>query len=154
MLPDIQKWALRVGKTGCYYLCILDIASDEHVAGIDVLAYAPLALSTGWIDIEMTMLRPDLVLGQLTGRRWQVLKAGPGHELPLDYELKPNEYEILRFERPLAPGERKTNETAHFNRGKGFGPMDKTRILWDPFEGSLAVTAGKIVSRRIIRRLS
>lgn len=153
MRQGIQRTALAVGRTGCYLLSVLSLAEELGAGPVQPLQLFDAFFSRGWIGEDAFMQAPAEILGFLTGRRWWVKKAGPGHELALTYELKPGEYEILRFERDPRPGEAPSADTAHFVRGTGVGPFDARRILWDPFPGSQAVTAGRLASRRIFGRL-
>jgi hypothetical protein len=153
MLQDTQRAAKKIGAVGCYYLSLFQLSENAGAAPADPLRMFRAFEARKWIDAECFMLDPAAIMGYLTSRKWWVKKAGSGHELPLDYALKPDEYEILRFERPLLPGEPKTAETAHFVVGTGTGPLDKTRILWDSMPGTRAVDVGALVSRRIFGKV-
>ena len=61
-----------------------------------------------------------------------------------DYEPKHGEREILRFERKTAAG-----VLGHFVVGDGHGAVE-----WDPLGESRTVAEGKLVSKRIVRRLT
>ena len=152
MKQDVQKVALAVGRTGCYYLALCSWAESLGGEVVDPLDVFPAFVSRGWLGPDAFMKNPAAILGWLTCKTWMALKAGPGHELPLDYQLKEGEYEILRFERPLKQGEGPSTESAHFVRGTGVGPMNQRRILWDSWTGSSAVIDGALVSRRIFRK--
>jgi hypothetical protein len=149
---DIQKIALAVGKTGCYYLAVCSWAEQLGGEPVDPLDVFPAFVARGWLGADAYMKNPAEIMGWLAKKSFVCLKAGPGHELALDYVLKYGEYEVLRFERPLKQGESASTESAHFVRGTGVGPMDKRRILWDSWTGSAAVIDGALVSRRIFRR--
>lgn len=151
MKEGIQKVALVTGRVGCYYLTALEFAERRGAKSLNPLTLFPIFLENKWIGEDAMMLRPHLILGYILGGKWEVFKAGPGHELPMDYVLREGEGEALRWERPLRVGEPRSAETAHFNLGSGMGPFDRSRIAWDSFPGSEAVTMGELVSRRIFR---
>jgi hypothetical protein len=88
------------------------------------------------------------LLSVLTSQGWTCHKAGPGHELPLDYVCKPGEREILRYERPAELGDTASTDRAHFVTGDGKGVL-----IWDPYGDSRTVKVGKVVSKRIFRRV-
>lgn len=159
MTQDIQRRAAAIGKTGCYYLSILSLAEQLGAGKLDPLDLFDVFLSRGWVGQDAFMNDPAAILGFLTKQSWKIRKAGDGkdsagkpYDIPLAYTLVAGEYEILRFERPLLPNERPSADTAHFVRGKGSGTLDKSRILWDPWIDSRAVSAGRLVSRRIFTR--
>lgn len=152
MRQDIQKVALLLGKTGCYYLALCSWGESLGGELCNPLDIFPAFVSRGWLREDAFMRNPAAILGWLTRKAWTAYKAGPGHELPLEYMMKDGEYEILRFERPLKDGESPSTESAHFVRGTGIGPLNEKRILWDSWMGSSAVRDGILVSRRIFRR--
>jgi hypothetical protein len=159
MTQDIQKRASAIGKAGCYYLSVLSLAEELGAGKLDPLDLFDAFASRGWLGPDAFMNDPAAIIGMLTKGPWRVRKAGEGkdtagrpYDLPMAYQLQPGEYEVLRFERPLAPNEKASADTAHFVRGRGTGPMDRSRVLWDPWTDSRAVNAGKLMSRRIFTR--
>ena len=152
MNQDMQRVAAAIGKSGCYFLSLFQLSEIIGAVPADPFRLFRAFELRKWVDSSCFMLDPAAIMSYLTSQKWQVRKAGPEHELPLDYMLGYGEYEILRFERPLAPNESKTADTAHFVVGTGIGPLDQSRVLWDPWVGSATVRDGRLASRRIFGR--
>lgn len=146
MTYGVQKIAKALGESGCYFLSLCKIA--EVIAGVffDPIHEAAEAIEAGTMGPDCFIKDAGAVVSALTRERYIVFKAGPGHALPLYYVLAPGEREILRYERPNPAG---GEPLAHFIVGDGIG-----RPSWDPWPESLAVSEGRLVSRRIIRRAS
>jgi hypothetical protein len=145
MIDKVQIIAKATGESGCYALTGLKIAERGGHA-LPSLETIAAEMAKGNLGSDCFLKDPDAYFSDLFGEPMEVIKAGPGHPLPLDYKLQPNEAEALRFERP---GEKPGDEPlAHFVEGAGDG---KT-VSWDPWPGSRTVRDGKLVSRRIIRR--
>jgi hypothetical protein len=151
MIDGPQPLAKLVGSEGCYALVCTKIA--EKIAGrpFPILESVAHARRLGFID-ETCTVDASRYISDLVGEPYEVLKAGDGlksdgkpYDLPLDYILKPGEYESLRFERQNPAG---GDPLPHFVEGAGDG---KT-VSWDPWPNSLTVQFGKLVSRRIVRR--
>lgn len=145
MIDRPQRAASAIGKTGCYFLSICYLSGDRDINPLD--AYAK-ALGEGILAEDCTVLDAGKLLSRLSGMRWTCLKAGAGHELSLDYQLKAGEREILRYERPPLPGDTASTDRAHFVVGDG-----QCRIAWDPYGDSLTVKNGHLASRRIFRQI-
>lgn len=146
MIDGVQKLAKSIGESGCYFLSLCKVA--EEIRGVklgDLLDWADIAMRRGLLGPDCFVLDASGIFALLVIPSPEVVKAGSGHPLPLDYQLKPGEYEILRFERPAPDG---GEPLAHFVVGAGDG---KT-VAWDPWPNSLTVRDGRLVSRRIIRR--
>lgn len=148
MIEYPQRAALTIGKTGCYKLCIDFLAEEINRNQVDILATWTIGRRAGAVANDGTILDAGKLLSVLTGTGWECIKAGPGHPLPLYYQCEPGEREILRFERPQELGDTASTDRAHFVVGDGKG-----RLYWDPYGDSHTVKAGKIVSKRIFRRL-
>ena len=131
---NAQAVCRKIGESGCYFLSLLHIAKAEYGA----LSLYQLAVSKGLMDEDCYVKDPAELLALACGGKWSVR-----HEVA-DYVTARNEIEILRYER-------KTVGTtyAHFVVGDGFG-----RVAYDPLGDSITVAKGKLVSKRIIRRLS
>lgn len=145
MTFGIQKLAKALGETGCYFFSILRLAEMEQALFHDPLYEAEIALSEGTMGADCFVKDAGRLLSSTTRQRWMCLKAGPGHDLPIDYALKPGEREILRFELFVAPD---SPPLAHFVVGNG-----RNQVEWDPWPESRTVASGRLVSRRIFRRL-
>lgn len=147
MIEWPQKAALQIGKTGCYKLSIDFLAGEINRGEVDVLATWAIGRRAGCLGEDATVLDAGKLLTVLTGVGWECIKAGPGHPLPLEYQCKLGEREILRYERPEELGDNGSTDRAHFVVGDGKG-----RIYWDPYGDSHTVKVGKVVSKRIFRR--
>ena len=145
MIFGVQKIAKAVGEAGCYFLSLCKVAEDMGAGPCDVVSRAAECMSKGLLRPDCFVADPAGILSLLGLESHEVVKAGDGHGLPLDYQLKDGEREILRFERPNPAG---GDALAHFVVGSGDG---KT-VAWAPWPGSLTVAQGRLVSRRIIRR--
>jgi hypothetical protein len=139
MVSQPQRVAASIGESGCYFLSILYFAEALTRQAVDALVAYQSALDAGYIDSECFVKDPAKLMQMLTGSRWMVRKAGPGHELPLDYALKAGELEILRYER---------RGNAHFVVGSGRGT-----VAFDPYGVSATVMSGQMVSRRIFTKI-
>jgi hypothetical protein len=140
-----QAACIQLGETGCYFLSIIYHAESILGSQLEPLAVFAKAIMVGTVGADAYVKDAGTLMTNLTGKRWTCLKAGPGHELPFDYEIKKGELEILRFEKQN-PDPKK--EPAHFVVGDGTG-----KVLFDPMGYSITVASGKMVSRRIFRRL-
>jgi hypothetical protein len=132
-----QKWFHTIGENGCYVLSILHAA--ERITGqyIDAFAAFMLALSKGLVKDDCFVTDPAGLLGYLTGETWSVTKELPG------YMCKGGEVEILRYE-----WQEVGELHGHFVGGNGQGEIE-----YDPYGESLTVKNGKLVSKRIFRRI-
>lgn len=135
--PAPQKAAVKIGEAGCYFLSILNIAEAETCIPFDAFAAYHSFTRTGVVRDDCYVLDAGKLMSRLTQRKYDCIKAGPGHELPGDYILRPGEREILRYE---------LNGEAHFVVGDGAG-----RVAFDPYGESRTVAEGRLVSRRIFR---
>lgn len=153
MIDAIQRKALNVGKTGCYFLVALSIAEDAGSGPRDVLSTFVFANQKGAVDTDCFMRQPATLMESLCGGKWDIIKAGPGHPLDLLYVCRPGEFEALRFQRKpdmLPNGTFESeDDCAHFVRGNGHGI-----VVWDPMGESRTVKEGWLVSKRIFRRVA
>jgi hypothetical protein len=144
MTFGIQKLAKALGESGCYFFSILRIAELEGRLSHDPLYEAEIAMAEGTMGADCFVRDAGRLLSSATRDQWTCLKAGPGHELPIDYQIKPGEREILRFELFIAPD---SPPLAHFVAGNG-----RSQVEWDPWPESRTVASGRLVSRRIFRK--
>ena len=138
MIDDIQHVMKHLGDEGCYFLSLLHVA--ERVSGKDIdpaRAYVA-CRDEGLIRVDCFVNDPPEVLARYAGGGWTVRKE------PANYQCLKDEIEILYFER-VSPGV----IYPHFVVGDGNG-----KVLWDPWKGSLTVSAGQLKSKRICWRAS
>jgi hypothetical protein len=126
-----QRIMERIGKDGCYFLCLVRLAEEiigDRIDAIDVYLFA---VDRQWMDQDCFMVQPNRVLEHMTGVRWSVRKQDK------TYQTQPGEKEVLRYERTQG---RVTY--AHF-------------VLpdYDPYGDSLTVRNGRLVSKRIFARV-
>jgi hypothetical protein len=136
MKAGIQTFFGEAGEAACYALDLINVAEEFLQGEVDPCS----ALLGGidrkfihysWNDAEdndnFYVSKPAEFLEYLTGRKWKVVKTIP------DYEPKPGEYVIQRWERT------KTGAIiGHFRRPN-----------WDSLVSSATVRLGTIVSLRI-----
>lgn len=147
MIPQPQRAALAIGKTGCYFLSICKIAELVSLVSVDPLDEYLHAVAAKSLGVDCMVNDAGALLSGILRGPWACLKAGPDHELPLEYRCAPREYEVLRYERDVEPGDTSATERAHFVLGDGSGI-----IFWDPYGESHTVAVGRVVSKRIFRR--
>jgi hypothetical protein len=141
MKEGIQTFLAEAGEAGCYALCILKIAEMELVKEADVAKELVSMIDRGYIyynendpndNNNFFVEDPAAMLSWLTWRRWTVEKVGP------DYQPDPGERVVERWERV------KTGTViGHFKLPD-----------WDSLQDSMTVRYGKIVSKRVFRRVS
>jgi len=125
-----QRIMERIGKDGCYFLCLVRLAEEIIGARIDAINVYLFALDRQWMDQDCYMVQPHRVLEHMTGVRWSVIKQDK------TYQPQPGEKEVLRYERT----EGRTT-LAHFVLSD-----------YDPYGDSLTVRNGRLVSKRIFAR--
>lgn len=131
---NVQTIAKRLGESGCYFISLLRLVKSENIA----ISLYRQALHEGFIDADCFVRDPAGVLRLAAGGRWSVR-----HE-DAEYQPKSDELEILRFERQT------TGATlAHFVVGDGKGG-----VAYDPLDLSQTVVQGRLVSKRIVKRLA
>lgn len=135
-LGSIQKFASKIGESGCYFLSI--VRAGERIIGkpVDIITLYVDANNAGILGTDCYVYDPPLLLEMITGTKWTVEKK------PRDYKASPGEIVILRFERQT------TMETvAHFVLAGEDGSVE-----YDPYGNSLTVSSGLLASKRILRR--
>ena len=125
----------RIGKDGCYFLSIVRLAEVLTETTIDAVQLYAQALHAGWMMADCFVMRPDLILGHLTGKRWSIRK-----ELPT-YRARESELIVQRWERKEG-----MRTWAHFVVGDNAG-----QVVYDPYGDSLTVRLGSLASLRVFR---
>jgi hypothetical protein len=141
MIQGIQNFLDEAGEAGCYVLSLASVAEEDTKKDVDIVAAMLAGVDAGAIyynkndandNMNFFVLDAPKFLQIVAGGKWEVRKEGP------HYHSLRSEYEITRWERV------KTGHTlGHFNRP-----------TWEPYLGSLTVKFGKIVSKRICRRVA
>lgn len=134
----IQRHALAVGETGCYFLSILKLAEFYIGDTIDPIRAYEACMKKGWIDEECFVENAGAIMTAYAGGRWTAR-----HDV-MEYVPTGTELEIIRYEW------KKTMATlSHFVVGDGSGCLG-----WDPYGNSETVRNGVPVSKRIFRRVA
>jgi hypothetical protein len=140
LFPGIQTFCGEVAESACYALSISKISELETGLAFDVILILTECINKGYIrynwddpsdNNNFYVVYPDKMLTYLTGIEWSC-----SHE-PADYVAKPGEYIIDRWERAYTG-----NVSSHFRLPD-----------WDPVQDSLTVKKGKIVSKRVFRKV-
>jgi hypothetical protein len=140
MKAGIQTLLGEAGEAACYALDILEIAERERGQNLDVMEALYRGIERGYIyynekdpndNDNFFVEDPAAFLALFAGGRWTVEKAGPG------YVPAKGEHVVDRWERV------KTGAViGHFRLPD-----------WDSLYDSMTVRYGKIVSKRVFRRV-
>jgi hypothetical protein len=140
MRAGIQTLLGEAGEAACYALDILEIAERETGREINPIDALYRGIDRGYIyynekdpnDNDNFYVRdPPSLLAMLTGGRWTVEKAGP-NLIP-----GPKEYVVDQWER-IKTG----SVISHFRLPD-----------WESLQDSMTVKFGKIVSKRLFKRI-
>jgi hypothetical protein len=140
MKSGIQTLLWEAGEAACYALDILEIAERELVHKLDPIVALCCGIEQGYIyyneqdpndNDNFFVKNPPALLAMLTGGQWTVKKTGP------DYIPSKGEYVVERWERI-----RTGAIIGHFRLPD-----------WDSLFNSQTVKYGKIVSKRIFRKV-
>jgi len=132
-----QKDLERIGKEGCYFLSLVAAIERTLTIHMDIYQVYLDALAARFIEDNCFVNSPEKIITVYLGGMWVVLKESA------TYQTNPGEIEILRYERI----DGMTN-WAHFVLGDGAG-----QVAYDPYGASATVRLGKLVSKRILRRV-
>jgi hypothetical protein len=128
-----QKVMKTLGEYGDYFLSVVHLAEEITDRRIDAVMVFVKALENKWLDDEATMLCPDAILSDLTGKKFSVMVEKTA------YIPRAGEYEILLF---------KSGSAQHFVLGDNRG-----NVAYDPLGNSNAVAEGSLTGKRIFRRI-
>jgi hypothetical protein len=140
MRAGIQTLLSEAGEAACYALDILEIAERERGHELNTIDALYMGIEQGYIyyneadpndNDNFFVESPAALLGMFTRCRWTVEKVGP------DYIPAPGEYVVDRWERV-----RTGAIIGHFRLPD-----------WDSLHDSQTVRHGKIVSKRVFRRV-
>ena len=136
MKNGIQNMFYALGISGCYALCLIDIAEEFTGREMDAAAELEKAIGKGYVTYHWEnwshpdnffVTYPGLFLEQMTGRKWEV-RYGPAGK-----EAAEGEYIVRRYEYV------KTGQTsAHFERDR-FKPYLNSRTVRYGEEASVRV---------------
>lgn len=157
MIPKVQWLAKRLGEGGCKFLSLLAWCEVESGMTFDPIVQFANCLRDGFVGDDGFVKNTEAIMTAYCGGRWKELWAGNGvrsngtkYDLPLDYACAAGEYDVLRYERPADKSLGETEAVAHFVRGDGKGKLVPGG---DPWGNSRTCREGKLISRRILRRL-
>jgi hypothetical protein len=119
-------------------LSLVYIAEDETGRYIDAYQIYLATIKSGTIGADCYVNSPTGLLNILTGHTWAVSKEAP------EYVCKPGEREVLRYE-----WQETSTLHGHFVVGDSKGGIE-----YDPFPSCGVVANGKLVSKRIFRRVA
>ncbi len=140
MKPAIQTFLAEAGESACYALDIIKIAEIFTRREFDPLVALQRGIEVGYIKYDpknpqdndnFYVDKPADFLGLLTGELWTVTKEYP------DYKPMLTDWIVERWERT-----RGQITTSHFRLPD-----------WDSLFDSQTVKYGKIVSKRVFRRV-
>jgi hypothetical protein len=136
-MRSVQKDFEKIGAEGCYFLSMHRAAEELTAHYIDPYEVYLKAIALHYMRDDCYVIDPAALMQMMTSVKWAVYKEGKSYQ-PLAGDV-----EILRFERV------DTSKTwAHFVLGDGNGA-----VAYDPYEGSMTVRSGALVSKRIFRRI-
>lgn len=133
MDSPLQKYALTIGRYGCYFLCLIKIAERKTGNSIDLLSAFEYSLKQGWITEDCFVNYPQCIIKHFTNINYVCVVK----ELDLSY--KPKATDVL-------VGCYVYNKSSHFV----LLSSDK-KLLWDPLGESNTYKLGKLDSYRVIR---
>lgn len=141
-MKHIQSFYESLGKYGCYFLLIVNIAERYTGGKIDIIETVLHAQKKGWVyynfnnhldDDNFYVLNPAALLSYLTKKKFVVTKENAS------YVPKKNEYEVLFYA---------INKK---NADKGIGHFAMKD--YDTIQNANTVKNGKVFSKRIFREV-
>lgn len=137
ILQTDSRLRKEIHDDGCYYMSILFLVNKYtglELSADFIDAMFDMFVSIGAMSRECYILDPDRIFGHLGLK----VKYTDMHERP-ERKCRPDEIEILYFFGPAG---------GHFVAGDGNG-----NVTYDPWGASRAVAEGRLVSKRIFRRI-
>lgn len=134
MFRPYQKAAKFLGESGCYFLSIVFLAEEILKKPLNPIALYFEFLEKKYITEDCFVSSPEKIFSELVHKRYMVAKE------TVEYKVKENEYEILRFEYKPST----MSLMAHFVVGNGLGEVE-----YDPYGDSQTVKNGRLISKRI-----
>lgn len=126
-----QRVMESLGKEGCYFLCLVDIAEEVLGERIDAVPAFLRAVEEGLVQMNCLVNDAAAVLMMLTGVGWS-----KDYKDSL-YVPRESDFEILKYERKNGTG-----TVVHF-----------VRPGYDPYGDSRTVREGRLESKRVFRRI-
>jgi hypothetical protein len=131
-----QKLMEILGADGCYILCIVHLGEQQTRERVDAIPVFLDALEKVHVMRNCLVLEAAAILSDIPGVKWSKRTEGA------DYEVKPDELAIDRWERTTGSG-----TVVHFVVSDGKGG-----VAYDPYGDSRTVREGTLVSKRIFSR--
>ena len=140
MKQGIQTMLGEAGEAACYALDIIEIAERERRQKLNLIEALCQGIDRGYIHYNAKdpddndnffVQDPPALLSMLAGGRWTVEKTGPGY-IPAPGEHVVDRWELVRTGAVIG----------HFRLPD-----------WDSLQDSMTVRYGKIVSKRVFRRV-
>lgn len=131
-----QTKALKIGNYGCYFLCLIKAATIATGEKLDILGIYTEATKRGCMDENCYMKDPAGLMQLLTGKRYTV------SHMTDKYKAQKGEIEILNYGL-----QRIGKYLNHFCLVLDGGE------IYDPLGDSEVRTMGKVISKRILKRL-
>jgi hypothetical protein len=137
MRNGMQNLAYSLGQSGCYALCLIDIAEEYNGKEIDIIKAICEAISRGYIEYHWDnwadpnnffVHQPALFLEMMTKKKWIVK-----HDLSGREKKEAREYIIRRYE--------------FVQTGRTQGHFE--RDVFKPYLNSKTVRCGEEVSTRV-----
>lgn len=137
MRDGMQNMMYSLGQSGCYALCLIDVAEEYNGKEIDIVKAICEAISRGYIEYHWEnwgdpnnffVHQPALFLEMLTKKKWIVK-----HDLACREKKENNEYIIRRYE--------------FVQTGRTQGHFE--RDVFKPYLNSKTVRCGEEVSTRV-----
>jgi hypothetical protein len=127
----IQRKFELMGKSGCYFFCLLHFAESVLGHHLDAELVYDKAIASGWMGEDCFIKDAAAILAYLLGGQWSVTWQ------PAGYALQLNETAIQRWELRFITGTK-----THF-----------TLVDWDPYGDSQTRREGKVADLRIIKKI-
>lgn len=132
-----QAKALKIGKYGCYFLCIIKAAIMATGEKFDILDIYSEAIKRGCMNENCYIKDPAGLMQLLTGERYTI------SHMTDKYKAQKGEIEILNYGLQEI-GEYLNHFCLVLDNGEIYDPLGVSRVR----------SRGKIVSKRILKKIS